>query len=557
MATPTSTTSGSSDEGGRLEFLPAGSGVEARRRRIAYFMLFRLAVLVVCTGLAAIVTWQRASAPEARVPWEFWGALGAGYGGAAWFAMRLAHTSRLGRIASGQTVFDVLLSTAVVQLSGGLLSGFSFLYLLTVLGAAVMGTRRLVVVAASACAVLYVGLGLAQTLGLWSPPGVPGEGIPTGVAVSEILRTTAALAGVGALSAYLNTQLVRSAEQAGSLRNLTERILRSLDSGLLTATREGRITYANPAARRILGRQDLVGQSLDALLPGHAGEGGRDRRTELDYTRPDGTTVRLGIAHTPLRGDRDDEIGTILHFQDVTELRRMEERLRRSEHMAALGRLTGAVAHEIRNPLAAISGSAQLLARTVNDDAGRRLVATIGREAERLDRLVADMLAYGVSKPPDTVPVDLAHAVREVTEMVQRDPMAEHTAVELTVAPELPRVDADPNQLSQVLWNLLRNAVEAAGDGGRVHVSVFRDGDDVAVTVRDDGPGFEGDPAQHLEPFVTTKPDGSGFGLAIARRIVEDHSGRIELANRPEGGAEVTVRFPASTVAEAPANVRR
>ncbi|RMG95716.1 MAG: PAS domain S-box protein [Deltaproteobacteria bacterium] len=531
-------------DGSSLRLLPPTDERAVRRRRIAYFMLFRLGVLLVCTALAAVVTWQRATDPAAVAPWEFWSALAVGYASAAYFARRLDRTSRLHRIAVAQTVFDLVLSTAVVQLSGGLLSGFSFLYLLTVLGAAVMGDRRLVLSTAILAGGVYVAFGLAQTIGVWRPLGTTGDSMPWRVAAAEILRTTAALGGVAALSAYLNTQLARSAEEAGHLRNLTGHILRSLDSGVLTATRRGRITYANPAAHAILGLDDLVGLELADVLAGLPSGFGPETRQEIDYMRPDGRRIRLGVACSPLRGENDEPIGVIVHFQDVTELEKMAERLRRSEQLAALGRLTGSAAHEIRNPLAAISGSAQLLARTATDDATRRLTETIRREAERLDHLVADMLAFGVPKPPDLVPIDVAAAVHEVAAMLGQDPLAHEVSITVDAADDLPRVDADPNQLSQVLWNLLRNAAEAAGPGGHVRIRVWAEGDGVGIEIVDDGPGFDGDPAQYFEPFATTKSGGSGFGLAIARRIVEDHSGRIEVDNLDAGGAVTRFWLP-------------
>ncbi len=557
MAASEDSAQASSDDAARSLHLTAPEASDAGgRRRVAYYMLFRLGVLFVCTGLAAVVTWQRAVFGETGIPWEFWTALAAAYASAVYFARRLRRPGALAGIAVGQTTVDVLLATAVVQLSGGLLSGFAFLYLLTILGAAIMGSRRLVVTSAATGALVYVAFGIAQTLGFWNPAGISTEGIPPSVAAAEMLRNVAAIGGVAALSAYLNTQIARSTEEAGHLRNLTTHILLSLDSGLLTTDPDDRITYANPAARAILGTDHLEGRPLSDFWAQADAAPATGGRFEVDYERPGGVRRRLGIARSPLRRGDGAVVGTIVHFQDITEIQRMEERLRRSENLAALGRLSASVAHEIRNPLAAISGAAQLLSRTVDDPAGRRLVATIGREAERLDRLVADMLAYGVSKPPELVPVDLADAVREVVAMVRQDPMAEGIRLETSIEADLPRVAADPNQLSQVLWNLLRNALEATEPGGTVTVRVDRDvpEETVTVSIEDEGPGFDGDPARFLEPFTTTKEHGSGFGLAIARRIVEDHSGRIELDNRRAGGAVVRVRLrPAPPGEHAPA----
>lgn len=242
------------------------------------------------------------------------------------------------------------------------------------------------------------------------------------------------------------------------------------------------------------------------------------------------------------------EVRTVL--QAARARRLLEARSR----LAALGEMSAAVAHEVRNPLAAMKGAVELLQRK-SGDAGAsdgKLLTLLAGEVERLERVVNDFLDYARPSPPTLAPERLSQIARRTLELLSRDPGLEGVAITLEAQVDPPPIPLDSEQIRQMLINLVRNAVQAMEGQGRVTIAIGRDGGEAVLRVRDTGPGFE--PAilrRAFDPFFTTRSRGSGLGLAIARRIVERHGGRIQLRNHPAGGAEVIVAFPVPATAAA------
>lgn len=524
---------------------------EAHARRISYFMLFRLAVLSAFTILAGVTAWYRGAEVETFYEWTTWGTLGLGYFLTLLFAWTLPRVQNLKRFAWGQTTIDIVLAAVVVQLSGGLDSGFVFLYLVAILGAATMGDRRQTWTATAACLSIYATLSALQVLGLAAPISAIGDlpRLTTAEIAIAVARTAAGIGGVGILSAYLNVQLWSSERQIGSLRALHENIVRSLTSGLLTVDSSGTVLFANPTALEILGRTGtLEGDHVDEVIAGTAthlaDSGGPHNRFDLEIRRPDGRSVHLGLNCAPLLDNDGRFLGHVVHFQDVTELHDLTRKARRNERLAAIGGLAASVAHEVRNPLAAISGSAELLGPAVQEGDDKKLLGVILRESVRLERTVSDLLAFTRPKKPEPVPIELTRAVGEILEGFRADPA--NTDIDISfAAPGRMTAQVDPSQFSQVLWNLLRNAVEAMERRGPIKVTLRREGSAFEVAVTDSGPGIASEELDRVfEPFFSTKEKGSGFGLALVHRIVQDHGGEVSVDSPAGQGATFTVRLP-------------
>lgn len=533
-------------------------------RRGTRLLLVRTLVITAVLGLSVWLLAVGDVATSAAV-WTQCSIIAATYLLSAIFGSLLARGVSPVRVARPQLAMDVVMTSLLVYVTGGAESPYTFLYALSIVSAGVLLHRRgaAVIAAASFVALLAVSLiGWTHLLDLplWT------RNRPWEQTTPDFLRALginlAATIGVGGLAVLFGDQLQRTAQTLASERaaaadlvTLHRDIVRSLSSGLITTDLAGNVLTVNDAALELLrldgDRPSPVGGPADALLPGlpallPARPDGEVRRADLTIQVVDGEQLSLGVSVSPLRDVGEAVIGRVINFQDLTELKRLELHMRRAERLATVGQLAAGVAHEIRNPLASISGSIELLrlAPQVSDD-DRSLMTIVTREIDRLNALITDLLEYANPRPPQLVECDLAVVADETLQMLRQDRAFAEVEVSRAGPASVP-VLADPAALRQVLWNLLRNAADASAAGGR-HVAVrVLDGDDgVGVEVRDDGAGI---PPEHVarifDPFFTTKRRGTGLGLATTHALVADHGGRIDVDSAPGRGTTMTVRLP-------------
>lgn len=552
----------SGDLGGSLVAGPSPAAAlasedEARRKRIAYFMAFRLVLLAAFTLLATYTTWLASDHEIGVRDWLTWATIAAGYVSTLVFAWSMRPSvgalSRtfLDRMSIAQTGFDIVLAAATVLVTGGVDSGLVFLFPVAVLGAATMGDRRLIWASATIAGLFYLGLCLVQFVGLLQPFRGALAPIDSKVLIVSLLRTTAAIGLVATLSGYLNSQLLTSVSQVGGLRALNENIVRSLNSGLLTVDQNGWVLFANPTAHELLGHTEaLTGMDSETLMPGlraHLEGSGKFRnRFELDATRfDDERPINLGLTCSPLLDDNGRFLGHVVNFQDVSEIRQMERDLRRSERLAALGGLAASVAHEVRNPLAAIAGCAELLEDVVDSDEDQRLINVIRRESVRLNNIVTELLDYTRPRPLQRTAVELGQALHDLTDAFEADPNFAEIDLVTAIPSEPVRAKVDIALISQVLWNLVRNGAQAMDGHGRLEIGLLPASDHVSLWVKDHGHGIpEADLDRVFEPFFSTKHGGSGIGLALVHRIVEDHGGSIRVQSTVDEGTQFDIRLP-------------
>lgn len=536
-------------------------GAEALRRRISYFMLFRLGLLAVFTLVATYTTWLAEDRTINLRDWLMWGEIAAGYLltlQISWW-LRPSRSvpltlTQLRAISWGQSAFDIAFAIVTVIISGGVESGFAFLFIIAVLGAATMGDRGQILLVAAVCGLLYFGVSMSQFLGSLAIFAGSGEVIsvidPTTLWLT-LLRNIGAIALVAILSSHLNTQLLSSVSEVGGLRTLNENILRSLSSGLLTIDQDGKVLFANPTAGSLLGLQaNLAGLDCNELIPGikpHLDDsGGIRNRFELTISHAkDNRRISLGLTCSPLLDEQGRFLGHIVNFQDVTELREMERVLRRSERLAALGTLAASVAHEVRNPLAAIAGCAELLEPDVSDE-DKRLIRVIRNESARLADIVTDLLDYARPRKLDRNKIELGRALMELADSFRADPSNADIDLRVNVPRQPVPVELDISQVTQVLWNLVRNGSEAMNNKGRLDIDLEElDGERVRLRVHDRGSGISAKDLEHIfEPFYSTKTGGTGIGLALVHRIIDEHGGKIDVKSTVGQGTVFTLDLP-------------
>ncbi|MGB0678355.1 MAG: two-component system sensor histidine kinase NtrB [Polyangiales bacterium] len=472
--------------------------------------------------------------------------------------------------AEAQVIADLLVSAYVVYASGGLTSAFAFLFGIATLNAAILLGSQAALRTYAAGIALYFGLGSALHLGLLDPAFLPlvhqSPATQARFAIALVSHTLS-LSLVALLSAYLagrlhtaGGELERAQASAANLARLNDDIVRCLSAGLITTDLSANIVSANPAALHLLQSPDLAWlqhQKVDDFLPAtgeqtlHSLAPGLTRspvhRYEGRATRRDGSQFPVGVTRTELRDSTAQVIGTLLTFQDLSEITTLRRAAERAERLSTLGRLAAGLAHEIRNPLGSISGAVELVMASAPLGAeDRHLLDIVVREVERLNNLVGDMLALSRPKQPHFTPVDLRQLSEEVLAMARQDPHAEGLMLELTAARDLPQIDADPGQLRQVVWNLMKNALQVSSAPGRIHLTLAQQSaETLALTVHDCGPGVDpGRISRIFDMFYSERDHGVGIGLALVQQIVRSHHGHIEVHNPPEGGACFCVTLP-------------
>jgi two-component system sensor histidine kinase PilS (NtrC family) len=465
-----------------------------------------------------------------------------------------------------QLLGDIAVVTGFVYFTGGLYSPFSFLYL-TVIAVAAMLMRGGGLIFAGLSAVAY---GLLIDLMVFEVLPVPENltgiqiAVPTSRILIQLLTNVVGFALVAVLVSYLGESLrsvhYRLREEEERTRQfvaLTDHVVRSVGAGIIATDLEGRLLHLNPAGARMLGIADsdtVTGNTLDETMTLVDQSWGLLKTRALDrkVMRLEGTVAasgaRFGLTVGPLADEEENVVGFIVTFQDLSEIKVEAERLRMQERMAAVGELAARMAHEIKNPLASISGSAQVLASAKSlDDKGQRLLHILVDESRRLSGILDGFLAYTRPQRNDFCHCDVSAMLRDCVDLLGRsDEHQENHKVHLTVPHGL-SLRGEEQLLRQIFWNLSRNALQAMPDGGDLVISGELVAGDVVLRWRDSGVGMtENVRRQAFEPFVTTRPGGTGLGLAVVYAAVAEHAGTIAIDSALGRGTVVTVELPAN-----------
>jgi two-component system sensor histidine kinase PilS (NtrC family) len=344
------------------------------------------------------------------------------------------------------------------------------------------------------------------------------------------------------------------------LQALNENIIESINSGLLTTDLEGRVNFLNRGGADILGlaHEGVEGRSVESVFGLERGflratrlELLAKRRFRLErwWDGPDGRRIFLGFAVSNLQDRSGAPLGTIFIFQDLTEIQALEQEVRLKERMAALGEMAAGMAHELRNPLAAISGSVQYLKSEVRPSGETlELMDIILRESQRLDQAIKDFLLFARPGTFNPQNCDLVKLLEDHVKLLtkSREIRSAHRVDLIRGEPEI-WAEVDANRVRQVVWNLSTNALKAMPRGGRLAISVGteRGGEDLSIRFEDEGVGMsETEMGGYFQPFRSSFAEGTGLGAAIVYRLVEEHGGRISVESRPGEGTRVAITIP-------------
>ena len=472
-----------------------------------------------------------------------------------------------------QLAADLAIVTVLVYSSGGPDSVFNFLYLAVIGASAFLLYRTGAVLVASVAAVLYGAVVQLLAYGILPPPPLaPTAEWSAGRIRYNLAITVAGFYGVAFMVSYLSEKLRAAREELAlrqkalnRLQHLYGNVLATMSSGLLTTDSNQRVTFVNRAGGDLL-RIDpsaAAGRPLSELgfvLPEDweaIRERSRGRETYRGELEMEGQNARRVLGFS-LRAFKDaDGEGTLILFQDLTELKKLERNARFNEQLAAVGELAAGIAHEIRNPLASISGSVQVLSNELLvGSAERRLMEIIVSESNRLSKILEDFLRFVRPQERRVAVFDVATAVAEVMDLFRlSDEVSDAHSIELDVSPPSSLLAGDRDQIRQIVYNVAKNAVHAMSAGGTLTVVGREEDAWYSIRFTDTGRGMSEEELSRLfTPFSTAFDGGTGLGMAIVRRIVEDHGGAIDAESRPGEGTTVTVLLPRNASAREAAN---
>lgn len=462
-----------------------------------------------------------------------------------------------------QFFLDALLITWLVWLTGDISSPYITLYIVLVSVASFFMRPLPTLLMSAICAGLFIAL---CSLAITSVIASAGPVQEVRKAVQIVSFHVVAMLVVGLLAARLSDrhssvdELEETSKNLANLRVLHERIVESIRSGLVTTDLEGNIYTFNSAATEITGyRLDqvqatsiyrLFGDIREAieLSLAAAGDGEQIPRFEADLLTPDGFAVRIGFGVSLLFSENNEATGLIITFQDLTEIRSMEESVRRKDRLAAVGRVAAGLAHEIRNPLGAMRGAIQVLeSSTPRGSMQSSLMDIILKESDRLNRIITNFLGYARPAAVDFTETNVGETIADTITLLKHSPdVLENHTLNFTLVDAPTIISADAAQLKQIFWNLARNALQAMPNGGELRIGLENiPNNRIRIVFEDTGVGMSPEQVEQLfEPFSNSTSGGTGLGLSIVYQIVKDHHGIINVRSFEGKGTSITVELP-------------
>ncbi|HEV2986758.1 MAG TPA: ATP-binding protein [Vicinamibacterales bacterium] len=540
------------------------------RRKVGWLIAIRAIISTILLGSAIFA---QITAPGSFAVDPFFYLIGLTYALTITYAITLRYVDGHRWLVDVQLGGDALIVSAFIYFTGGITSYFTSLYVLPIAAGSTVQFRRGGILVATLSAVLYVGLVAAQYMaasGLLADPwltryalALPGQSVARYTVALNVFGFFAVALLSGSLADSLRSagaRLQQASTEIADLQALNQHVIDSLPSGLATTDTSHRILTFNRAAQAITGVpfHDAVGRQIVQVLqlPAPVMEaiqhGLREtgmRRHEFWYRPTDGRSdVEVGLSATHLEtpGGR---AGFLFTFQDVTSIKKLERDAAIQQRLAAVGEMAAGIAHEIRNPLASMSGSIQILRQELPlSSEQEQLMDIVLRESERLNTTIRSFLAYARPQRFQIVRFDLRRALNDTALLLRNSAeVQEGHEIVLDVPQNELWYEADEGQIKQIIWNLATNGLRAMPDGGRLRLTsaIEPSSGGVVLTVQDEGIGI---PAEELDslfqPFHGSFPKGSGLGLAIVHRIVADYHGEIRVSSHPDAGTSVSVRLP-------------
>jgi two-component system sensor histidine kinase PilS (NtrC family) len=521
------------------------------RTWLSWLVKVRILILTLLLGTELAIAQLTPVAFPVRL---FVGVILVAYAASAFYLALLHFWNRLRPQCVLQVLWDLFLVSLLVYVTGGVDSSLNFLYPLVIIVASMILPRVWAYLTSALAFILY---GMVLELCYF-------QVVPSYSVTHPAIRTLQSIIFVNLLGyaavAYLAGLLAAKLRQAdsslehtrGALKNLQalhENIIQSASNGLITTGLDGRITLVNAAAEKLLEspERELLNSPIKSLFQDPLPNVGFERSYgETRFVAPNNfrKTFRVMVSELDVPGR--GAVGHVYSLDDLTQIRRLEREVRIQDRLAAVGRLSAAIAHEVRNPLTSIAGSASLLAEMPDlNEEHRHLLQIVTRESERLNNIITDFLAYSRNKQYHFANVDMVPLLEDTLTLLGHRLNAENTGIRIERRYSVKRafVQADGDRMKQVFWNFCENAVRAMRKGGTLTISIEEFGTDWQFSFADTGPGMSPQMVEKIfEPFQSQFEGGTGLGMAIVYQIVQAHEGKVFVRSNPGQGCTFILR---------------
>lgn len=552
------------------------------RKNIEWLMFFRVLIVSILLGASVVFQYTAQGSYLGGELVFLYILIGFYYFLTAVYIFLIRIIKNLSAFAYIQIIIDTLIISCLVFITGGIESIFTFFYIPSIISASIILYRSGGFITASLSGILYGVMIDLDYYGIISPLTSSGQiSYREGYVFYNIFIYITAFYLVAFLSGYLSEQLKRTGEELiekeinyEELKILNNDIIQNMQTGLITINSEGRIISFNRQAEMItaMSLEEVYLRPIEEVIPDlitnmtsaeqEQEKGGLNRWT-TDYVSREKIRYTLGFSFSPLQNTKGQSIGRVILFQDITRIKEMEQEIKRSDRLATLGALAANLAHEIRNPLASMSGSIQLLKKELPlEGQNKNLMDIVLQEIVRLNHLITDFLLFAKGPEVKREVVDIKDILYETIAVFKNTPKGENRIKIETSFSGDTKIEGDFMQLKQVLWNILINSAESIKDGGEIKVTA--DGKEpsangaLTIRIEDNGDGINEDiQGMVFDPFFSTKEGGTGLGLATVRKIVEAHSGTVNLSSEINKGTRVIIRFPKKTKEQKPKMVKR
>lgn len=540
--------------------------------KLKWLMLFRVAVATILLITGILIQFRESGTLLNTVTSAFYPVAGLVFFLSILYIPILKYAKKAANIARSQALIDIIIITFIVYISGGIDSPLSFLYMLTIISSTIVSYGNGGLWTASVSSIFYGVLINMEYHNIIPSMMEVVTGTPQFLPDNLLYNTLSNIAAfylVAFLSSYLSIQAKKAEEELlekkidyQSLEALNNDIVKNVLSGLMTIDGNGAITSFNQAAENMTGYtlEQVYGKNVYEIFPDlddmfkelNIHGPANNIRRESWFKRADGRDYFIGYSLSPLRNSEGEQVGEIVVFQDLTTLKTMERELQKSDRLAAVGRFAASVAHEIRNPLASISGSIEILKKDLIGNmtgANERLMGIVLREIDRLNLLIGEFLNYARPTVPRKKRIHIEELISETIDLFLNSEKEIKNIEIVNQCITMTPIEADEGQIKQLVWNLLKNATDAMNEGGTVTLWTGEyeqnNKKGIEINIKDTGCGMSREEAEKIfDPFYTSKTGGTGLGLSVAHSIIEAHEGFINVRSEAGAGSTFTIMLP-------------